>query len=125
MSGITSNELASASGVSNFVRTMSGSFSTAVSVWIWNRRSDYHHAVLTEHINNSSHSWSLYQAQLGAHHINGPGASEFVNQVISSQASTLGVNDLFNLMGLIFLVLIPFIWFAKPPFGARAAKPAR
>jgi MFS transporter, DHA2 family, multidrug resistance protein len=125
MSGITSNELASASGVSNFVRTMSGSFSTAVSVWIWNRRSDYHHAVLTEHINNSSHSWSLYQAQLGAHHISGPGASEFVNQVISSQASTLGVNDLFNLMGLIFLVLIPFIWFAKPPFGARAAKPAR
>ena len=125
MSGITSNELASASGVSNFVRTMSGSFSTAVSVWIWNRRSDYHHAVLTEHINNSSHSWSSYQAQLGAHHINGPGASEFVNQVISSQASTLGVNDLFNLMGLIFLVLIPFIWFAKPPFGARAAKPAR
>ena len=125
MSGITSNELASASGVSNFVRTMSGSFSTAVSVWIWNRRSDYHHAVLTEHINNASQSWSSYQAQLSAHHINGAGASEFVNQVVSSQASTLGVNDLFNLMGLIFLALVPIIWFAKPPFGARAAKPAR
>jgi MFS transporter, DHA2 family, multidrug resistance protein len=125
MSGIASNELASASGVSNFVRTMSGSFSTAVSVWIWHRRSDYHHAVLTEHINNASHSWSSYQSQLGARHINGAGASTFVNQVISSQASTLGVNDLFNLMGFIFLALIPLIWFAKPPFGARAAKPAR
>jgi DHA2 family multidrug resistance protein len=125
MSGVTSNELASASGVSNFMRTMSGSFSTAITVWIWNRRSDYHHAVLTEHINNSSHSWSLYQAQLGAQHIGGAGASEFVNQVISSQSSTLGVNDVFNLMGLIFLALIPVIWLAKPPFGARAAKPAR
>jgi hypothetical protein len=29
------------------------------------------------------------------------------------------------LMGLIFLMLIPFIWFSKPPFGARAANPAR
>jgi DHA2 family multidrug resistance protein len=53
------------------------------------------------------------------------GASEFVNQVISSQSSTLGVNDVFNLMGLIFVALIPIIWFAKPPFGARAATPAR
>jgi MFS transporter, DHA2 family, multidrug resistance protein len=124
MSGVTSNELASASGVSNFTRTMAGSFSTAITVWIWNRRSDYHHAVLTEHINNSSHAWSLYKGQLGAHHVGGPGASEFVNQIISSQSSTLGVNDVFNMMGLIFLVLVPLIWFSKPPFGARAAKPA-
>jgi MFS transporter, DHA2 family, multidrug resistance protein len=124
MSGVTSNELASASGVSNFTRTMSGSFSTAITVWIWNRRSDYHHAVLTEHINNASQAWSSYQVQLGAHHIGGLGASEFVNQVISSQSSTLGVNDVFNLMGVIFLTLIPVIWLARPPFGARAANPA-
>jgi DHA2 family multidrug resistance protein len=125
MSGITSNELASASGVSNFTRTMAGSFSTAITVWLWNRRSDYHHAVLAEHINNSSHSWSLYQAQLGAHHISGVGAAEFANQVITGQSSTLGVNDVYFLMGLIFLALIPFIWLSKPPFGARAANPAR
>ena len=125
MSGVTSNELASASGVSNFMRTMAGSFSTAITVWIWNRRSDYHHAVLTEHINNSSQAWTQYQAQLGAHRIGGVGASEFVNQVITSQSSTLGVNDVFNLMGVIFLTLIPIIWFSKPPFGARAANPAR
>jgi len=124
MSGVTSNELASASGVSNFTRTMSGSFSTAITVWIWNRRSDYHHAVLTEHINNSAQAWSQYQAQLRAHHIGGVGASEFVNQVISGQSSTLGVNDVFYLMGFIFFALIPLIWFSRPPFGARAVKPA-
>ncbi|HEX3913492.1 MAG TPA: DHA2 family efflux MFS transporter permease subunit [Steroidobacteraceae bacterium] len=124
MSGIASNELASASGVSNFVRTMSGSFSTAITVWIWNQRSDYHHAVLTEHVNRSSHAWALYQAQLSARGVNGLGASEFVNQVISGQASTLGVNDVFNLMGLMYFILIPLVWFAKPPFGARAANPA-
>jgi MFS transporter, DHA2 family, multidrug resistance protein len=119
MSGIPSNELASASGVSNFVRTMSGSFSTAITVWIWNRRSDYHHAVLTEHISNASPSWIQYQAQLAAHGIRGVNASQFVNQVISNQALTLGVNDVFNMLGTMFLCLIPLVWFAKPPFGAR------
>jgi MFS transporter, DHA2 family, multidrug resistance protein len=123
MSGVPPNELASASGLSNFVRTMASSFATAISVWIWNRRSDYHHALLTEHINNASPSWTQYQAQLAAHGIHGVGASQFVNQVISNQASTLGVNDVFTILGLMYAVLIPVIWLAKPPFGARAANP--
>jgi DHA2 family multidrug resistance protein len=124
MSGVTSNELASASGVSNFTRTMAGSFSTAITVWIWNRRSDYHHSVLTEHINNASQSWAQYQAQLSSHGISGAGAAQFVNQVVSTQASTMGVSDVFNMLGVIYLILIPLIWLAKPPFGARAIKPA-
>jgi DHA2 family multidrug resistance protein len=125
MSGVASNELASASGVSNFLRTMSGSFSTAVTVWIWNRRTDYHHAVLAEHVRTAANPWVQYQAQLHAHGIGAAGAPAFVNQVISSQSSTLGVNDVFNMVGVIFLALIPLIWLAKPPFGARAANPAR
>jgi MFS transporter, DHA2 family, multidrug resistance protein len=124
MSGVPANELASASGLSNFVRTMSGSFATAITVWVWNRRSDYHHAVLTEHIRNSSDAWTQYQAQLAAHAITGTHASEYANLVVSSQASTLGVNDVFYMLGLIYLLLIPIIWFAKPPFGGRAANPA-
>jgi MFS transporter, DHA2 family, multidrug resistance protein len=121
MSGVAPNDLASASGVSNFVRTMASSFATAITVWIWNRRSDYHHAVLAEHITNASQSWGHYQSQLSVHGIGGAGASEYVNQVITSQASTLGVNDVFYMLGLMYVLLIPFIWFAKPPFGARAA----
>ncbi len=50
LSGIPPSDLASASGLSNFVRTMSGSIATAMTVFMWNRRTDYHHAVLTEHI---------------------------------------------------------------------------
>ncbi|MGO9935166.1 MAG: DHA2 family efflux MFS transporter permease subunit [Steroidobacteraceae bacterium] len=123
MSGVPANELASASGVSNFVRTMSGSFATAITVWMWNRRSDYHHAVLTEHIRNSADAWTQYQGQLAAHGINGTGASAYVDFLISGQASTLGVNDVFNMLGLLYLLLIPFVWFAKPPFGARAPNP--
>jgi DHA2 family multidrug resistance protein len=121
MSGVAPNELASASGVSNFVRTMSGSFATAITVWIWNRRTDYHHAILTEHIRQSSGAWTQYQAQLAAHGVTGTGALGYVDIVISNQAATMGVNDVFNLLAVMMLLLIPFVWIARPPFGARAA----
>jgi DHA2 family multidrug resistance protein len=125
LSGVQPNELASASGLSNFMRTMAGSFSTAITVWLWNRRTDYHHAVLTEHIRTASDAWSQYQSALSAQGISGVGASEYVNLVINTQASTLAVNDVFRLLAVVFLLLIPFVWFAKPPFGARAAASGR
>jgi len=121
LSGVASRDLASASGVSNFIRTMSGSISTAVTVWIWNRRTDYHHSILAEHISNSAGGWSQYQAQLGAHGIGGEGAFQYAERLIGSQASTLAVNDVFFALGCAFFLLIPFIWLARPPFGARGA----
>jgi DHA2 family multidrug resistance protein len=123
MSGVASNDLASAAGLSNFVRTMSGSFSTAIMAWVWNRRTDYHHAVLTEHISNSAQAWTHYQGELAARGIHSVGAPAYVDQIISGQALTLAVNDVYFLVGTLFFLLIPFVWFAKPPFGARAAPP--
>lgn len=124
LSGVPPSELASASGLSNFVRTMSGSIATAMTVFMWNRRTDYHHAVLTEHIRNSAGAWTHYQTELGNRGISGTGAFEYVEHVINTQAMTLGVNDVFHLLGWMFLLLIPFVWFAKPPFTARGSEAA-
>jgi DHA2 family multidrug resistance protein len=124
LSGVPPSDLASASGLSNFVRTMSGSIATAMTVFLWNRRTDYHHAVLTEHISNSAGPWTQYQAQLGDHGIAGTGAFQYVDQVITSQAMTLGVNDVFHVLGWMYLLLIPFLWLARPPFTARGADAA-
>jgi DHA2 family multidrug resistance protein len=123
LSGVRPDELASASGLSNFVRTMMGSIATAVTVWIWNSRTDYHHAVLSEHVRNSANGWATYQTQLAAHGITGNSAFRFVDQVITQQASTLGVSDVFYALGCTFFLLVPFVWLAKPPFGARASTP--
>ena len=124
LSGIPPSDLASASGLSNFVRTMAGSIATAMTVFIWNRRTDYHHAVLTEHVRNSAGAWTPYQAQLGDHGISGTGAFQYIEHVITNQAMTLGVNDVFHVLGWMFLLLIPFVWLTKPPFTARAADAA-
>jgi DHA2 family multidrug resistance protein len=119
LGSIPPSELASASGLSNFIRTMSGSISTAVMVWMWNRRTDYHHAVLTEHISNSAQAWTEYQSRLRTLGITGNSAFGYVNQVIGSQAATLAVNDVFWVLGFVFLLLVPMVWLARPPFGVR------
>jgi DHA2 family multidrug resistance protein len=124
LSGVRPNDLASASGLSNFVRTMAGSISTAVTVWMWNRRTDYHHTVLTEHIRNSSTGWSQYQSGLTDQGITGNGALQYVDHVIGSQAATLAVNDVFFGLACIFICLVPFVWLAKPPFTARGSDAA-
>ncbi len=120
-SGVSSNELAAAAGLSNFLRTIAGSMSTAVCIWVWSARSDFHQAVLAEHIRVDSPAWIDYQAQLAAHGITGTHGYLLVDRVIGTQALTIAANDLFNLLGVIFLLLIPFVWLTKPPFGAPGA----
>ena len=124
LSGIPPSDLASASGLSNFVRTMSGSIATAMTVFMWNRRTDYHHAVLTEHVRDSAGAWTQYQAQLDTHGVAGISAFQYVDHLITQQAMTLGVNDVFHFLGWMYLLLIPFVWFAKPPFTARGTDAA-
>jgi len=118
MSGVSSAELASAAGLSNFIRTMSGSVATAVTVYLWNRRTDYHHAVLTEHVRADSPAWNAFQSQLAQQGVGAPASYGYTDHLITQQAMTLGVNDVFSLLALLFLVLIPFVWLARPPFGA-------
>ena len=100
---------------------MAGSIATALTVLTWNRRTDFHHAVLSENIRSSSGAWNAYQSQLGDRGVGGMNALQYVDHVISSQATTLGVNDLFHVLAGMCLLLIPFVWFARPPFRAGGA----
>jgi len=118
MSGLPPGQIASAAGLSNFLRTFAGGVSTAVCVFYWNDRSEYHYAQLTEHVTAASPGWIDYQAQLAAHGITGDAAYATVSQVIQTQALTMGANDIFRLLALLFVVLIPLVWLARPPFRA-------
>jgi DHA2 family multidrug resistance protein len=120
-SNVSPNDLASASGLSNFIRNMAGSCATAITIWIWNRRTDYHHAVLTEHVRHSAIGWTSYQAQLESHGITGTQAYQTVDRVISQQALTLGMSDVFYVFGAMFVLIIPLVWLARPPFSSDGA----
>lgn len=40
------------------------------------------------------------------------------------QAAQIGFNEVFHLLGILFLVVIAFVWIAKPPFTAKPASGA-
>jgi DHA2 family multidrug resistance protein len=121
---VSSRELASAAGLSNFTRTIAGSMATAICVWLWADRSDHHRANLVQHVTADSPAWTSYQQQLAEHGLQGTQALAWVERLIGLQAGTLGANDLFNLLGVVFLLLIPLVWIARPPFGAIGSNTA-
>jgi DHA2 family multidrug resistance protein len=118
MAGIPAHEIASAAGLSNFVRTFSGSISTAVCVFFWNNRAEHHYATLTEHITPDSPAWAAYQGQMAQMGITGDAAMANVSHTINNQALTMGANDVFLGIALLFVMLIPMVWLARPPFRA-------
>jgi DHA2 family multidrug resistance protein len=118
MSGLPASQIASAAGLSNFVRTFAGSVATAVCVFYWNDRSEHHYARLTEHIRPDSPAWLDYQAQLAAQGISGDAAYAATSHVISVQSMSMGANDIFLMLAGMLVVLIPLVWFARPPFRA-------
>lgn len=44
----------------------------------------------------------------------------YVERVVTQLALTLAVNDIYVMYAAIFILLIPIVWFARPPFLAKA-----
>jgi DHA2 family multidrug resistance protein len=117
LSGLKPNEIASASGLSNFFRTIAASISTAVTVTMWQHRGAFHHATLAAHINAANPATQQFVGGLGAAGARGDAPWAIIENIISREALTLAVNDVFLLYAALFVVMIPVVWLAKPPFG--------
>lgn len=118
LSDLEPHEIAAGSGLATFLRTLGGSFASSLTTWGWNQRSTIHHAQLTEHIGaydpaiqETVNSLGRGDPQRGA---------VVLNNMISQQAAQIGFNEIFHLLGILFLTVIIFVWFARPPFTAKA-----
>ena len=118
LAGLPGDQIASASGLANFCRTMGSSVSTAVTVTIWQHRGDFHHAILTESVSPAHPAATQYLQGLAHAGLSGTKGLGVIDQVLTREALTLAVNDVFWLCAVLFVVLIPLLWFAKPPFGS-------
>jgi DHA2 family multidrug resistance protein len=118
LSGLPAAEIASASGLANFFRTLGSSVSTAVTVTLWQHRGILHHATLTENVTSASQPTTQILGQITHAGQGQTQALGIVDQLVNKEALTLAVNDIFLLCAILFIVLIPVIWLAKPPFGS-------
>ncbi|XZG68877.1 DHA2 family efflux MFS transporter permease subunit [Chitinibacteraceae bacterium HSL-7] len=118
LSGLPVSRLAAASGLSNFFRTIAGSFATAIAVFTWDHRATLHHARLTEHVSMFDPATTDYLAKLKALGLSDAAAQAQIEQMISHQAFQIATTDVFWAIGMIFVLLMGIVWLAKPPFGS-------
>lgn len=114
-SDIDPAHLASAAGISNFVRNITVSMTTAGSIWLWSARTDFHHTALAQHV-AAGNAWNDWSARLSSLGLDGSAALARTEDVVMLQARILGGNDVFLAFALLALVVLPAIWLARPPF---------
>ncbi len=86
-------------------------------VTLWQHRGDYHHAVLVEHLNVTNPAVANYVHTLNGIGAQTKGAWAAIENVVTREALTSSVNDVFIVCAVLFFAMIPVIWLAKPPFG--------
>jgi MFS transporter, DHA2 family, multidrug resistance protein len=125
LSGLPAEKIPAAAGLSNFVRVFAGAVGTSLTSTGWNDRTILHHARLAEQasVNNPT-----FVASLNALHSALGGGSQqalaFFERSLDTQAAMLGLNDIFWLSAVIFIVIIPLIWVTKPGKGSADAAAA-
>jgi DHA2 family multidrug resistance protein len=120
LQGIPPDKISSASGLLNFARITAGAFGASVATTVWDDRASVHHAYLTEQVaNNNPGALALLQG--GDTGPLGPGQGAAVlNRLIDQQAFMLAANDVMATCAVLFLLLIPVLWLARPE-RARAS----
>ncbi|QNK03352.1 DHA2 family efflux MFS transporter permease subunit [Dyella telluris] len=117
LSDLLPNEIAAGGGLATFLRTLGASFSASLTTFLWDHRAIVHHAQLTEHITAYD---SSPQATLQAAGVTGQASNGLLEQLINQQAYQISFNEVFHMLGWVFLSLIVVVWMAKPPFSAKA-----
>ena len=118
LSGLPPEDVASASGLANFFRTIASSISTAVTTTLYDHRTIFHHARLVENIHEGSPTTSDYLSGLQTLGAQGDAAYYAIDRIITLQANTIALNDILWMFGIVFAAIVFFVWLAKPPFGA-------
>ncbi|MFC4273827.1 DHA2 family efflux MFS transporter permease subunit [Achromobacter aloeverae] len=121
LSGQPPEKIPAAAGLSNFTRVFAGAAATSIVNTSWNNRTILHHAQLAEQtgLNNPNFGDALARLQ-AALHTDVRGAYAALEQSLGAQAAMLGLNDIFWISAVLFVVIAPLIWITRPVKGAAA-----
>ncbi|WP_266168723.1 DHA2 family efflux MFS transporter permease subunit [Dyella subtropica] len=122
LSDLQPHEIAAGGGLATFLRTLGASFSASLTTFMWDRRAVVHHAHLSEHITPYDATSQQAMSTLGGG--DPQKAAMVLNQMITQQGSQISFNEVFHVLGWIFISLIVVVWMTKPPFIAKSGPSA-
>jgi DHA2 family multidrug resistance protein len=124
LGGLPHEKIPSASGLSSFARIVGGSFGTSIAITIWQDRAALHHANLSELVNQGSIATRSALAGFQAAGMDPTQALLQINRMVDQQAFMMAADDVFFGSAMIFILLIPLVWLARPNKGAMGSADA-
>lgn len=122
LAGLRADQVASAAGLSNFMRNTGGAFGASLATTLWSRREAIHHAQLSESVSTWDASTTDALASLQARGMTDLQSYAFVDRVLNREANMLGGIDYFWAAGWLMAAMVLVVWMARPPFGTGQAK---
>ncbi|QBR03632.1 DHA2 family efflux MFS transporter permease subunit [Paraburkholderia pallida] len=118
LSGLPPDRVPAAAGLSNFIRVFAGAAGTSLASTVWSNRTILHHARLAEQasVNNPLFTGAIANVQ-STLDVNTSTALAFFETSMNAQATMLGLNDVFRLSSVIFILIIPLVWLTHPGKG--------
>ena len=124
LSGLSPDRIPAASGLSNFLRITAGAVGTSIATTLWENRAALHHAQLAESVNVGNAAAQSAIAGLGGSGLSTTQALAQINRLVDQQAFMLASNDIFYVSAVLFLMLIPLVWLARPAKGGAGSDAA-
>jgi DHA2 family multidrug resistance protein len=117
LSSVDPHQIASAAGLSSFVRTLSGAVGTSFATTLWANREQINRADLV----NVARMPSGLADQLATHGVSAEQARGLFARLIDQQAVVLAIDQLFQIAAVLFVVAALAIWLVPKP--KRLASP--
>jgi DHA2 family multidrug resistance protein len=111
LGSVEEDEVASAAGLMNFLRTMSGAIATAIGVTMWENGAQGTRDTLTGVL----HGTDATMKTLQSHGLSVEQSRMFVSHLVDSQAIAVTTVNLFEIFAAIFVGAAAIIWLAPKP----------
>ncbi|MFT4021105.1 MAG: DHA2 family efflux MFS transporter permease subunit [Acinetobacter sp.] len=116
LGSVLPNEIASAAGLMNFVRTMSGAIGTSLAVTLWDDHTKMSRSEIVANLNPEHTQQLLLQ-----NGFSDKTALGTISNLVDKEALTMSVNHVFLLFAIVFIVSAIVIWFCPKPRKNAAA----
>jgi MFS transporter, DHA2 family, multidrug resistance protein len=113
MASVSPSQTATAAGLVNFLRSMSGAFATAIVTSSWSDTASRNHALLSGRVNQPGHVLT----QLGGTPQHMATALQKLDDMVQSQSVMLATNEMFLILAVVLGCVAAGVWLLPKPKG--------